>query len=188
MYLALDCETTGLYANSRVVQLAWQLHDRHGRLKDAATHIVYPEGFEIPWETTQIHGITTEKATKEGIPLDIVLKGLDEALQRANYLVGYNLAYDIRMLSGEYERMGWPCTLSSKPGRDTMNETKDYVAIRKGNSYKQPKLTELYEKVFQKPFPEAHNAAYDVAATAACFFALLRQGILAPRTTQRQRI
>ena len=180
MYLIFDCETTGVHPKSRVVQLAWQLHDRYGKLKNTATDIVYPEGFEIPSAAAQIHGITTEQATAEGIDLAIVLNRFDAALQQAHWLVAHNVAFDIRILSGEYERLGKLCALGSKPTRDTMSETRDYVAIRRENAHKAPKLTELYEHVFQQPFLGAHNAAYDVAATAACFFALLRRGILPP--------
>ena len=40
------------------------------------------------------------------------------------------------------------------------------------------KLTELYEKLFNKIFEEAHNASADVAATARSFFELLRIGLI----------
>ena len=129
-----------------------------------------------------IHGISTEKATKEGIPLAEAVQLFDDALAKASYLVGHNLEYDIRLLKEEYERLKKPCRLGDNlPVRDTMYEGTDYTAIQgKGRRYKYPKLTELYEKIFGRAFPSAHDAAFDVAATAACFFALLEKGVLAP--------
>ena len=120
-----------------------------------------------------------KQARAEGIALAIVLSRFDEALQQAHYLVGHHVAFDIRMLSGEYERLGQTCALGSKPTRDTMSETRGCATIP-GKTPKLPTLTELYEHLFQQPFLGAHNAIYDVAATAACFFALLRRGILLP--------
>ncbi len=48
----------------------------------------------------------------------------------------------------------------------------------KGGKYKWPTLAELYDKLFGEGFDEAHNAAADVAATARCFFELLRLGVI----------
>ena len=62
---------------------------------------------------------------------------------------------------------------------DTMKELTGYVGALKSNGYlKPPKLTELYEKVFGKEFSYAHNAEFDVKATADCFFKLLEDGVI----------
>ena len=72
MYLIFDTETTGLpkdynapHTNldnwPRLVQIAWQLHDNHGKLINAQNLIVKPEGFTIPFNAEKIHGISTEK-------------------------------------------------------------------------------------------------------------------------------
>ena len=53
----------------------------------------------------------------------------------------------------------------------SINE-KGTIKLKKG--FKQPKLSELYYKLFNYNFDNAHNAAADVAATARCFFELLR--------------
>ena len=77
MYLIFDTETTGLPQNykapltdfdnwPRLVQIAWQLHEPNGKLVAAKNLIVKPEGFTIPYNSAQIHGITTERALAEG--------------------------------------------------------------------------------------------------------------------------
>ena len=73
MYLIFDTETTGLPRNfnapisdldnwPRVVQLAWQLHDDSGELIAQQDFIIRPEGFNIPFESERVHGISTELA------------------------------------------------------------------------------------------------------------------------------
>ena len=42
---------------------------------------------------------------------------------------------------------------------------------------KWPTLTELYQKLFNKGFDEAHNAAFDVEATTRVFFEIIKRGI-----------
>ena len=85
MYLIFDTETTGLPGNKqapltdfdnwpRVVQIAWQLHDGHGKLLSAENIIVKPDGFTIPFNAEKVHGISTERAQKEGRPLGEVLE------------------------------------------------------------------------------------------------------------------
>ena len=84
MILIYDTETTGLPRDwnapisdadnwPRLVQLAWQLHDKQGRLLSRGNFIVAPEGFTIPFNSTKIHGITTDRALADGVPLEKVL-------------------------------------------------------------------------------------------------------------------
>ena len=60
MFLIFDTETTGLPKDwnapitdldnwPRVVQLAWQIHDSEGKLIEVQDHIIYPDGFDIPF-------------------------------------------------------------------------------------------------------------------------------------------
>ena len=75
MYLIFDTETTGLPRDfnapldqfnnwPRLVQLAWQIHDSEGKLIDVQNYIIKPEGFNIPINAQEIHGISTEIAQK----------------------------------------------------------------------------------------------------------------------------
>ena len=187
MYLVFDCETTGLVeANKplpRLVQLAWQLHNKDGALRKYEEHIVAPEGFEIPFAAAQVHHISTERAKKEGKPLKQVLESFEKTLTEDVTCVGHNLGYDIRVLNGEFERLGRPALLAGKSVRDTMKESCEYLNLPggRGGKPKFPRLDELYAHLFKKKFPSAHNAAFDVAATAACFFELLKKGVISPQ-------
>ena len=64
------------------MQIAWQLHDADGKLVEVKNFIVKPEGFTVPYNAEKIHGISTERATKEGMPLDYVLDEFEQALEK----------------------------------------------------------------------------------------------------------
>ena len=85
MYLIFDTETTGLPKRwdapitdtdnwPRCIQIAWQLHDEMGNCIEHQDYLVQPEGFNIPYDAEKIHGISTELAQQQGIPLVEVLE------------------------------------------------------------------------------------------------------------------
>lgn len=191
MYLIFDTETTGLPKNynapasdsenwPRLVQLAWQLHDKTGKLIEADSFLVKPEGFTIPPGVSALHGITTEKALENGQDLADVLTRFDEALSKAEVVAGHNVEFDINIVLAEYYRLGREKDFSEKKILDTKELSTDFCAIPggRGGKFKWPTLSELHKELFGKPFADAHNAAYDVEATARCFFELIRIKII----------
>lgn len=191
MFLIFDTETTGLPRNynapvsdldnwPRMVQVAWQLHDDKGNLLQHDSIIIKPEGYTIPFATIQIHGITNERANEEGLDLRETLRKFIDVVSQTTYLCGHNIEFDINIIGAELLRCGFENTLPSKAFIDTKNDqTTEYCAIPggRGGKFKWPTLTELYQKLFNKGFEEAHNAAFDVAATSHVFFEIIKRGI-----------
>lgn len=193
MYIIFDTETTGLPRSydapitdldnwPRLVQLAWQLHDAKGQLLSNHNFIVKPEGFTIPYNAEKVHGISTARATKEGHDLEKVLKIFHEDVEKATYLVGHNIGFDINVVGSEFLRKNVPMRLLEMKELDTKDISTDFCAIPggKGGKFKWPTLTELYQKLFGTGFGDAHDAAYDVDATAKCFFGLISKKVIAP--------
>ena len=189
MYLFFDTETTGLTLNwkapvtdldnwPRLVQLAFLLHDEQGNLLAAGDAIIKPEGFTIPAEAAKVHGITTERAEKEGFPLARVLQRFDAYIQRAEILVAHNIAFDEKIIGAELLRCGLPNTLPAKQKICTMERSTNYCAVAGRYVYKWPTLSELHQKLFNADFDEAHNAAADIQATARCFWELKRRQVI----------
>ncbi|MBS1647902.1 MAG: DNA polymerase III subunit alpha [Bacteroidetes bacterium] len=192
MFLIFDTETTGLPRNynapisdsdnwPRVVQIAWQLHDVYGSLISSNSMIVKPDGFTIPFNAAQVHGITTERATAEGKELSDVLNEFAEVVKQAPYLCGHNISFDLSIVGAELYRLGVPNYLDKKAVIDTKNDAvTDFCALPggRGGKYKWPTLSELYQKLFNTQFAEAHNAAFDVEATSKAFFELLKRNVL----------
>ncbi|MDH5608041.1 MAG: DNA polymerase III subunit alpha [Cyclobacteriaceae bacterium] len=191
MYLIFDTETTGLPRNKtapvedldnwpRLVQLAWQLHEANGKLISQGNHIVKPEGFTIPFNAEKIHGISTQRALEVGKDLGDVLENFVSDIRRARVLVGHNITFDINIIGAEFLRTKRENFLVQYPAVDTSEDTRDFCQLSGGigGRPKQPKLIELYEKLFGMGFGDAHDAAYDVDATAKAFFECLKRGIL----------
>lgn len=191
MYLIFDTETTGLPRNKtapvtdldnwpRLVQLAWQLHDETGKLLSQGNHMVKPEGFTIPFNAERIHGISTDRALEVGEDLNLVLSKFSEDVKKARVLVGHNIEFDNKIIGAEYLRSEQENLLETYPNIDTSMDTVEFCQLQGGlgGKLKQPKLVELYEKLFGIPFAAAHDAAYDVDATAKAFFECLRRKIL----------
>ena len=60
--------------NQRIVQIGWSVQDL-ANCSNTADHdelIVQPDGFEISHKAAKFHGVTTERAHREGLPLAIV--------------------------------------------------------------------------------------------------------------------
>ncbi len=188
MYLIFDTETTGLPKDfnapitdtdnwPRVIQIAWQLHDEWGQLLEHKDYLIKPEGFDIPFDSEQIHGISTALATEQGVALDFVLEEFNKALNRSKFVVGQNVGFDVNVMGCEYFRQNTENTLTELPVLDTCTETTAELCKipgGRGGRYKLPTLTELHQHLFHQPFAEAHNATADVEATTRCFFELMR--------------
>lgn len=182
MYLVFDTETTGFIRDKnnppRLVQLAWIEYDQNGEKQRMFDYIIKPDGFIIPQDSIDIHGISNEKAHEKGIPLSRAMEEFSEAIRRNDYLIGHNQKYDVAILSGEYSKLDMHNPLGSIFKVDTMLLTVDFCKLPKAKGgFKFPKLIELHEKLFNKKFDHAHNAIYDVEATGRCFFKLQDMGV-----------
>ncbi len=105
MYLIFDTETTGLPKRwnapitdtdnwPRCIQIAWQLHDDMGKLVAHEDYLVQPEGFNIPNDAEQIHGISTALAEQDGVPLADVLEKFNVAMAKTKFIVGQNVGFE----------------------------------------------------------------------------------------------
>jgi DNA polymerase-3 subunit alpha len=193
MYIIFDTETTGLPRDynapmsdvdnwPRLVQIAWQLHDARGKLLSNHNYIIRPEGFTIPYNAEKVHGISTKRALAEGHDLKEILQIFREDVIQAKFLVGHNIGFDINVVGSEYLRAELVMPLGDKAELDTKDISTDFCALPggKGGKFKWPTLTELHKKLFGVGFEDAHDAAYDVDATARCFFGLITQGVQKP--------
>ncbi len=189
MYLIFDTETTGLPKRwdapitdtdnwPRCIQIAWQLHDAMGNVVEHEDYLVQPEGFNIPYDAEKIHGISTDLAQQQGVPLAHVLEKFNAALAKTTFVVGQNVGFDLNIMGAEFHRGGVTNNLQELPVLDTCTELTANLCKLPGGRYgrfKLPTLTELHQFLFNAPFSEAHNATADVEATTRCFLELIRR-------------
>lgn len=193
MYLIFDTETTGLPKNyqaalddfsnwPRMVQIAWAIFDKEGRNWLKKSFVIYPDGYIISDEVAKIHRITQERAMEEGEPIRKVLAEFLEDVSRVDFLIGHNIDFDEKIVGSEIMRQEMSFDLPKLLEANkicTMKSSVGFCEISNGRGgYKWPNLTELYNKLFQTSFPEAHDALVDVLACAKCFFELKRKGVL----------
>ena len=197
MYLIFDTETTGLPKRwdaplsdsenwPRCIQIAWQIHDAKGNLIAHKDYLIQPDDFTIPFDSEQIHGISTALATSEGVPLATVLSEFEEALKEVSFVVGHNVSFDRNIMGAEFIRAGLADPLDEKAVIDTCTEETAQLCQLpggRGGKFKLPTLGELYHFLFQDSFEEAHNATADVEATSRAFLELMRQEKLHPEAT-----
>ncbi len=189
MYLFFDTETTGLPKDykapasdtknwPRMIQLAWEIYDEQGQLIESQMFIIKPVGFTIPKEVSDIHGITTERALREGNDLKTVLVQFKDALTRANALVAHNISFDEKIVGAEFYRNSMEGIPLALRRFDTMTLSTNYCKIPGKYGFKWPNLTELHEKLFGCAFEGAHDALTDVKACAKCFYELRRRKVI----------
>ncbi|MFH1800301.1 MAG: 3'-5' exonuclease [Candidatus Omnitrophota bacterium] len=217
MYLFFDTETTGLPKSWKapvsdlgnwphIVQIAWALFDEDGTQLELHDHMIQPEGFVIPESATAIHGISTERALKEGRPAAEVLREFSGAIPGVACLVAHNLDFDEKMVRVELLRRGMPdglrtikkiCTMKSStkfckiprsygPNTNQSKQSGDWgrpnyhpgKEMKSLGGNKWPKLSELHVKLFDVDFEDQHNAASDVLCCVKCFFELRRRAII----------
>lgn len=193
MYLFIDTETTGLpksfYAPvddadnwPRIIQIAWVTCDHEGNKTDSKCHTIFPKDFIIPEASVKKHGITTEKAKEDGIPIKRALKELNKNIDKSSIIITHNIAFDIPTINTEFARSSIVTSLLEKPKFCTM-KSKEIVSFCKiPNPYrsgdKWPSLQELHKKIFGTPFEGEHDASQDVHACRKCFFELKKLGII----------
>ena len=200
MYLIFDTETTGLPKRwdaplsdsenwPRCIQIAWQIHDASGELIAHQDYLIQPTGFTIPFDSEQVHGISTALAEEQGVSLSEVLEDFEAAINGVAFVVGHNISFDRNIMGAEFLRQGLEDPLEGKTVIDTCTEetaTLCKLAGGRGGKFKLPTLGELYVHLFQEQLEEAHNATADVEATARAFFELLRKNEIHPKGFQNQ--
>ena len=191
--LFFDTETTGIPERSwnwdtdfeqypHVVQIAWL----HGCKVE--THIIRPDGWEIPQETVDVHGITTEYALEHGEPFASVVDMFIQDCHDAGLICGHNIHFDtsiikaniLRELGREYYDANDVENALYKGKRiDTMRPTMKWVDARMANGrLKFPNLSELYSRCFPGESFPAHDALEDVKAVAKCLPVIVELGLV----------
>ena len=190
-YLFFDTETDGLPKDykapitnldnwPRLVQIGWIVMDESQNTLEEKEYIIFPDGFVIPEDASDIHRVTQERAEKDGIPVLTVLQELRIAIQQADFLVGHNIEFDCAIIGAEFIRNSVNFIANKTPRICTMRKATNYCKLPSKWGYKWPKLMELHTKLFGEGFEEAHDAIADVRATARCFFELVNKGVISP--------
>jgi len=189
MYLFFDTETADLPIDynapigdldnwPNIVQIAWITANSSQDITGRHVELIRPYNFIISTSATRTHGITTADAFKGGTALYPIMEAFIDDAQQADIIVAHNIEFDISIVGAEAIRLGFPNPFSGKSLRCTMTEATDFCQLPGPYGYKWPKLTELYQILFDKELEGAHDALNDVDACMQSFFKLRELGVI----------
>ena len=139
-------------------------------------YIIKPNGFII--NNDDIHGIKHNYASLNGIEFNKVAELIKPDFMNAELIVAHNISFDKNVLLSELFRIEcndlinhinkikYYCT-----SRGCLNVTR----IKFRNTYKQPKLSELYYYLFNKNIEGQHDAIFDTENLMLCFIELVNK-------------
>ncbi|WP_025139043.1 3'-5' exonuclease [Achromobacter sp. DH1f] len=188
-----DTETTGLPRfkdpsghpdQPHIVQLAAALVDLDSRETVASLDlIIRPDGWIIPDEVTDVHGITTEYATAVGVPEALALS-LFLQLWAGHKRIAHNEPFDARIIRIAQHRVGelehdlerWKtgtaeCTARLATPILKLPPTAKMVAANRRH-HKTANLGEAVQYFTGKPLENAHSALADVRGCIDVYFAI----------------
>jgi len=185
-YIAFDFETPGLprgrrntkvtqetlpnFDGCRAVSLSAARFSQKGRIIKTFDAIIRPNDFVIGKDSTAIHGITHERAMKEGRPFPEVFRDFMEFIgPRTKTLVAHNAQFDESVLRSEMLRHGL-----------NTDQIEDFVIRCTLQLYKDRfmapiKLINLYKDIFGEEFDNAHNSLADSIACGKVYPFLIGQ-------------
>jgi len=189
MLLFFDTETTGLPKKKissfnkpsdwpRLVELAWIECNFDGILVAEHDFIIKPDSYKIPKTASAIHGITTDRAQKEGTSLISALTQFQNCLKKCDCAVGHNIDFDLNVISAESYRAGMPLPRLMPKKKCTMKSSARFCNLKRGGGYKNPTLEELHQILFGSPIQDSHTALNDACVCMRCYFELKRRGIV----------
>ena len=182
MLMLLDCETTGLPdfkkrardpSQPHIVQLAAMLCDDAGNIIETYEAIAKPDGWTIPPELQEIHGISTDHARKVGVPEKEICAKVLAFIRKATVIAAYNVQFDkfiVRCGLRRFDLMtdaddAWWKGLNTYCVMRPMVDVCRIPFKNGGRGFKFPKLQEAYKHAFGKEYAGAHNAIEDLKAT-----------------------
>lgn len=192
--LFYDTETTGLpdwkvpsdsEHQPHLVQLGAILADADTqRVISSLDLIVKPDGWEMPQEVTDIHGITTEYAQAVGVDESLAVSLLLD-IWKGCLRVAHNRTFDQRIIRIATKRYCSEEAIDEWADKDshdcTMLMAKPIMQLLPKGRYgfKSPKLGEAYTHFTGKPLENAHSAMADARACMAVYWALQQQAAAA---------
>lgn len=182
-YAFLDVETTGLFPREgevgekpQAVQIALRVFDidafnKEGfkAVRSLVTYLKLEDGVSMSEGAYKTHGLSPDFLNKMGVKAEDGLRQFLALVEDCDYIVGHNVAFDIKVINSTMERVGlgeW------KP--------KSICTMQLGKQYKlsncmddrYPSLMWLHETLCKRKFANSHDALADVEACCNVFCAL----------------
>ena len=166
-----------------IVQLAAALVDLDSRnIISSIDMMSKPDGWSIPKETSDIHGITNDIAEECGIPEEQLIK-LFMSFCSGRNIAAHNTPFDNRIIrialkrfvgddeAEAYKENSFYCTMKNSTKIVQCPPTPKMVKAGR-NHFKNPNLGEAYKHFTGDTLEGAHNAMVDVQACIDVYFGI----------------
>lgn len=191
--LFFDSETTGLVDfkapsdapnQPHIVQLAAALVDLDTmETVQSMDVIVCPNGWTIPEQVSDIHGITTEHAERVGVPELLAVNLFLELWNASDVRIGHNISFDDRIIRIALKRYfdnqiaevfaAGKTECTQRLSTPIVKAPPTEKMLRAGRThYKSASLSEAYKHFTGKDLVGAHSAMTDVKACIDVYFAI----------------
>jgi DNA polymerase-3 subunit epsilon len=200
MITFFDFETQGLpdfnkrardESQPHIVQLAAMLTNDTGEIVESHECIVKPDGWTIPKEASDLHGIT-DVVAQVGLPEKLVAELLFAMVKKSALIVAHNITFDkfiarIALRRFEIFTDAEDPWWKALPTFCTMREMTSlckipHPSLNSRFGFKWPTLQESHRHAFGKPFDGAHRAMADVIACKDIYFWMQNQNNPKPTT------
>ena len=157
-YMVVDLEThdwtaKNIYDTGRMVEVAWKLFSDTGDCLESKQYLIKPYGTykQIAKKATEVHGITTERASKHGDDVELILDEficIVENIPKDGFVIAHNMAHEHTVLTNSF----------SPDQRDVWD------AVQKSDTHSVPLLKYLpheakvqYEDALRRPSLKGFN-------------------------------
>lgn len=191
----IDTETSGLPKNwsapysaknnwPYAVQVSWIIYTKEGVEVKVEDHYIKNSDFQISSSSQNVHRISRNFLVANGENRKDVMQLLASDIMHYKPMVlGHFMKFDYHMAGVEFYRSGLENYMEQQPLYCTMLATTFMV----NNPHrKYLRLTDLYTTLFATPIEDQHNALEDARATAACFFELVKKGVVTDKAIEAQ--
>lgn len=159
-----DTETDGLIKNSifpNIIQISWMIMDYDGIIYKKSTELINCD-FNEKSEAFKINKIKPDIIRKLGIePEEAYLKIMYD-LKYCDLIAAHNIGFDFSLLKNEFEKYHIDFDLTNVKKFCTMKWGHNEFKNNSNPDPKFPKMTELYEYLFNHSVRQYHNSHSDV--------------------------
>ena len=191
-YMVVDLEThdwkhtaQSRYDTGRMVEIAWKLFSDTGDCLESKQYLIKPYGTykQIAKKATEVHGITTERASKHGDDVELILDEfirIVENIPKDGFVIAHNMEHEDTVLANSFspdQRVVWDDVPKSnthsvsllkylpREAKDKYNKRLSFTPLRYGL-----RLQQLHECVCPGGvYDYAHFADTDVQMTWEIF-------------------
>lgn len=161
MFIVYKTATTGLWnwrhlfgdpSQPRLCGIAWALYDDRGIMQNEKYRVcLLPPEVYIPEIASNIHGITRTLMNIDGVPLPSVLNEFMEDWAMSTFEVGFNLSFDLHIVSNELYLLNRATLLQERKTKrfvDLMEDSKNICNIVNANGdLCFPRMSVAYEAI-----------------------------------------